>query len=55
MDISDFKSGAPEDRYQYKAFLPETICHEWVTADPELSELLARADRALGELNALRN
>ena len=52
MDISDFKSGAPEDRYQYKAFLPETICHEWVTADPELSELLARADRALGELNA---
>lgn len=52
MDIANFTSGAPEDRYRYKAFLPETICHEWVIADPELSELLGRADRALGELNA---
>lgn len=52
MDIVDFKSGAPEDRYQYKAFLPERICHQWIIADPELSELLGRADRALGELNA---
>jgi Fic family protein len=52
MDIKDFKSGALEDRYQYKAFLPEMICHEWLIADPELSELLGRADRALGELNA---
>ena len=52
MDIADFKSGQLENRYQYKAFLPERICHEWVIADPELTELLGRADRALGELNA---
>ena len=52
MYISDFKSGRFEDRYRYKAFLPERICHEWVIADPELAELLGRADRALGELNA---
>lgn len=52
MDTTNFKSGAPEDRYQYKAFLPTTIYHEWIIADPELSELLGRADRALGELNA---
>ena len=52
MDIADFRSGQLEDRYEYKAFLPEIICHEWVVADPELSELLGRADRALGELNA---
>ncbi len=52
MNIADFTSGRPEDRYRYKAFLPERICHEWVIADPELSELLGRADRALGELNA---
>ncbi|MYI67854.1 MAG: Fic family protein [Boseongicola sp. SB0673_bin_14] len=52
MNIADFTSGQPEDRYQYKAFLPECICHEWVIVDPELSELLGRADRALGELNA---
>ena len=52
MDIADFKSGQLEDQYEYQAFLPETICREWVVADPELSELLGRADRALGELNA---
>jgi len=52
MDITEFKSGKLEDRYEYQAFLPETICHEWVVTDPELSDLLGRADRALGELNA---
>lgn len=52
MNIADFTSGQLEDRYRYKAFLPECICHEWVIADPELSELLGCADRALGELNA---
>lgn len=52
MNISDFQSGRYESRYEYQAFLPEPICHEWVIADPELSDLLGRADRALGELNA---
>ena len=52
MDILNFRAGQPEDRYQYKAFLPERICHEWIIADPEVSDLLGRADRALGELNA---
>jgi len=52
MNIAEFKSGQLEDRYEYQAFLPEPICHEWIVADPELSELLGRADRALGELNA---
>lgn len=52
MDLRDFRAGAYEDRYEYRAFLPERINHEWVIADPELSDLLGRADRALGELNA---
>lgn len=52
MNIVDFQSGRYESRYEYQAFLPEPICHEWVIADPELSDLLGRADRALGELNA---
>ena len=52
MNIFDFRSGRYESRYEYQAFLPEQICHEWVIADPELSDLLGRADRALGELNA---
>lgn len=52
MDISDFQAGQLEDRYEYQAFRPETVCHEWVSADAELTEILGRADRALGELNA---
>lgn len=52
MNIVDFQAGHYETRYEYKAFLPEPICHEWVIADPALSDLLGRADRALGELNA---
>lgn len=52
MNITDFRAGRYESRYEYQAFLPEPICHEWVIADPELSDLLGRADRALGELNA---
>lgn len=52
MNLTDFTAGQLEDRYQYKAFLPARVCHEWVIADPELTDLLGRADRALGELNA---
>lgn len=52
MDIRDYTAGTYERRYEYKAFLPEPICHEWIIADPELMDLLGRADRALGELNA---
>lgn len=52
MDLSDFTSGHYEQRYEYKAFLPEPICHEWMITDPELMDLLGKADRALGELNA---
>lgn len=52
MDISEFRAGHYENRYEYKAFLPEPICREWMIADAELTDLLGRADRALGELNA---
>jgi Fic family protein len=52
MDITDFQAGRYEDRYEYRAFLPEDICHEWIVSDPALVDLLGRADRALGELNA---
>lgn len=52
MDLRDYRAGGYEQRYGYKAFLPSLINHEWVLADPEITELLGRADRALGELNA---
>ena len=52
MNISEFQAGRYEKRYEYEAFLPEPVCHEWIISDPELTELLGRADRSLGELNA---
>jgi len=52
MDISAFQAGRYEDRYGYKAFVPAKICHEWVSADAQLTDITGRADRALGELNA---
>ncbi|GEP46384.1 Fic family protein [Brevifollis gellanilyticus] len=52
MEISAFQSGQYEQRLEYKAFLPAKVCHEWVVSDAELTDLLGRADRALGELNA---
>lgn len=52
MNLSDYQSGQYEAQYEYQSFLPETINHEWVIADPALQELLSQADRALGELNA---
>lgn len=52
MDINDYTAGVFEDRYEYRAFLPTPICHEWIIADPQFATLLGEADRALGELNA---
>ncbi len=52
MNIKDYQAGRYEQRYEYQAFLPEPVCHEWLVSDPELMDLLGRADRALGELNA---
>lgn len=52
MDIANYFSGEQEERYDYYAFLPTPINHEWVISDPKLNDLIGRADRALGELNA---
>lgn len=52
MELREYEAGRYEERYEYRAFLPSPICHEWVISDPELMDLLGRADRALGELNA---
>jgi Fic family protein len=52
MNMSDYKSGAYEQRLEYRSFLPALINHEWVIADPQVQQILGQADRALGELNA---
>jgi Fic family protein len=52
MLLSEYRAGQYEPQYEYRSFLPSRIHHPWVVADPELQDLLGRADRALGELNA---
>ena len=52
MDIKDYRAGELEERFQYRAFLPTKVCHAWDMSDAELTDLLGKADRALGELNA---
>lgn len=52
MNLSDYRAGQYEARYEYQSFVPTPLHHEWLIADPQLLQLLGRADRALGELNA---
>ena len=52
MDLSEYQAGHFEDQFRYRSFAPSTIHHEWTLSDPALVQLLGRADRALGELNA---
>ena len=52
MDIKDFKSGTHRHNLEYKSFSPNKISHEWIISDPEITSLLSRANRTIGELNA---
>lgn len=52
MDISSFHAGEYEQQYEYRSFAPSPLQNEWVISDPIVIDLLGRADRALGELNA---
>ncbi len=54
MDIilSKFKSGQWERQYEYQSFLPNVIDSDWNIDNNEVLELLSKADRKIGELNA---
>lgn len=52
MDVVDFRAGHFEEQFEYQSFVPSPIHHQWGLSDPEIIQLLGRADRALGELNA---
>lgn len=52
MDIRDYKAGEYQQQYEYKSFYPEKVNHAWEIADGEIQQLLSKADRTLGELNA---
>ncbi|MFZ2868742.1 Fic family protein [Zavarzinia sp.] len=52
MDLSSYQAGQYERQLEYRSFVPTPIHHAWIIADPQVSDLLSRADRALGALNA---
>jgi Fic family protein len=52
MELVDYKSGAFEQQLEYRSFVPSTIHHEWIIADPDVQQLLSQADRSLGALSA---
>lgn len=52
MDIKNYISGSYKEQYQYKSFMPATVCIDWQISDSSLITLLSEADIKLGELNA---
>ncbi|KRB33539.1 cell filamentation protein Fic [Mesorhizobium sp. Root695] len=52
MELSTYRAGRYEKRLEYRSFVPTSINHPWIVSDPEVIDVLGRADRALGELNA---
>lgn len=52
MKVEHFKSGYWVKQNRYRAFLPESVDHEWTWDDPRINTLLEEATSALSELNA---
>ncbi len=52
MDINRFKAGSHKKQYGYNSFSPEVVNHDWLINDAKINNLLSKADRKLGELNA---
>lgn len=53
MDVKDFNAGTLKPQYHYKSFMPAFVNHEWEISDSNLAVSLSRADKKLGELDAL--
>lgn len=54
-NIDDFESDEWQQQYEYKSFLPNRICLQWIISDPELNYLNSLADRYIGRLDAFSN
>ena len=52
MNLADYHAGGFEPQLEYRSFVPTPVHHDWLIADPDVTQLLSQADRALGELNA---
>lgn len=53
MKIEDFQPGSYRKQFQYESFAPVEINGPWTWDSPEIHQLLAEANRHLGELNGL--
>lgn len=54
MKLNEYSAGTyRRETAGYRSFHPTTINHGWQWEDPEITDLLSRADRRLGELNGL--
>jgi len=51
-EISNFESGTPFQKIEYKCYVPEKINYQWQINDNSLLLLLSEADRELGKLDA---
>lgn len=50
--LEEFQAGNYEKQYNYSSFLPNKICIQWILSNPELNELMGKADRFIGRLDA---
>lgn len=53
MKIEDFQPGGYRQQFQYRSFVPVEINGPWTWESSEIHQLLAEANRHLGELNGL--
>lgn len=53
MKIETFQAGGFRQQFQYRSFSPVTVNGPWTWESPEIHQLLAEANRHLGELNGL--
>lgn len=53
MNIDAFQPGHRRQEFQYSSFEPALVNHAWTWEDPRIHDLLAEANRRLGELNGL--
>ncbi len=51
-DIKTFSAGTWTQQLEYKSFLPNNICLQWIISNPKLLSKLGEADRYLGRLDA---
>lgn len=53
MKIETFQPGTYRQQFQYRSFAPVEVNGQWTWESPEIHQLLAEANRHLGELNGL--